>query len=571
MPNIRLLQSFLTEATGALPYSVLTNKLSDESYQGVWRREKNPIVVFSDHNLDGTAMTHHGGTVAGTATGVPVQLLFWGSWWKEAGAASRANIEAQTQRLLASRYFDELAQYGIPHAPVWRGSLIVTRPGPPASGTVSQTMRHTLNLIDDLLDDDVFPDPDDGDRIAFIVMLPDGFVLTDAVDAAGAHGHDYDFDGPFDTDTYWAGWVRHLDPVGGAPNETVETLGHELIEIITDPEYDGWHTERQTGTNELVDAGGSPAPGTVRYTNDFTTQSAFTDDVLVQAYWSNSRGRTVIPLKDVYLGRLRARIEETDRRQTNEGAFRPASGLSFCIDDRDYSWRTFDVDERVAVRIDAQGFHRTVASAWTINGMPAPGATGVVWLSTMVRGYAGKTLTDRAATVRIGYTVKPMGIDLDIASGGGGFALRVGCTLTDGDITGNILSQPTVQPFVEVGVRGTDLEIDPSYSEQYERCLKQLLKKYVERYDPMRRPRPGDPPVFDVGSIRERQPIFTPQAEWLRAKDVARGISAAYAMLKREEARSYTESLLEGLPSVAAQLSVDDVEQLLHGEETPRD
>ncbi|WEO78768.1 hypothetical protein BJQ94_06990 [Cryobacterium sp. SO2] len=568
MTNIRLIQSFLTVNDLSVgPDSVLTSKLSDESYQGGWRRAKNPMVIFSDHNMDGARMTHHGGTVAGTAGGVPVQLLFWGTWWTGAGAASRVNIEAQTQRLLASRYFAELYQYGIPHAPVWRGSLIVTSPSPPASGTTRETMRATLDLIDDLLDDNVFPDPDDGPRIAFIVLLPDGYVVTNMATVAGAHGSDYDSDGPFDTDTYWAGWVRHLDPVGAAPNNTVETLAHELIEIVTDPEFDGWHTERNTPNNELVDAGGSPAPGQASWTSNFTLQSAFTDDVRVQAYWSNAHWRTVIPLTDVYLGRLRAKLQETSRRRTAEGSFRPAAGgLSFCVEDREYWWRTFDVDERIRVRIDAQGFHTMRASAWTLNGVAVPGLSGVLRLPMTVRGYSGMTPDDRAVTVKVTYQVQPSGIDLDVASGGGSFGLRIGCTLTDADITGNILSQPTVEPFVEVGVRGTELEIDPSYTDQYERCLKQLLKQYIERYDPMRRPRPGDPPVFDVGIIRERQPIFTSQTEWLRATDVARGIGAAFAMMDVGVARAYTASLLEGLPSVGSQLSVEDVERLLHVE-----
>src|SRR3954447_7766960 len=297
-----------------------TQKLSDEDYEGGWSLVHDAMVIFSDHNMDGNVMRYNGGTVAGTAQGVPVQLVFWGGWWN-GNAGARAAIEAQTQRLLASRYFSQLTQYGIPHAPVWRGSTTVTKPSPPASASPKGTMRAVLDLIDDLIDDDVFPDPDDGPRIAFLVMMPGGFTVTGAGAPLGAHWYDYDFDGPFDTDNYWAGWVRLLDPVGAAPDLTVRVLAHELVEIITDPEGDGWHTENNTPNNELVDAGGSPNPGAVRRTSNFTTQTAFTDDVQLPAYWSQSLGRTVIPLNDRYSARLTATLREAGRRETQSGTF----------------------------------------------------------------------------------------------------------------------------------------------------------------------------------------------------------------------------------------------------------
>lgn len=574
MTEIRLITSGIDKhkhQLGDIFVPLVTSKLSDESYQGAWSRDRNPIILFADHNLDGTTMSHHGGTVAGTPGGVPVQLLFWGSWWQGAGAASRANIQAQTQRLLASRYFAELTQYGIPHAPVWRGSMIVTKPAPPASGDARQTMRATLDLIDDLLDDDVFPDPDDGPRIAFLVLLPDPFRFVSGPNdgALGAHGRDYDFDGPFDTDMFWAGWVRHLDPIGGAPDNTVETLAHELIEIITDPEFDGWHTERRTGTNELVDAGGSPAPGQAPWTARSTDQTAYTNDVRVQAYWSNAHGRTVIPLLDVYRARLRATIHETARRPGKRGTFRPEGGMASCIEDRDYRWQTFDLDERVTVRADTEGFHTASVTGWTVNGMAVTGSSGNLSLPTTVTEYIGLETVERAATVQVAYRVTARGIDLDIRSVSGGFELQVACTVTDADITGNVHSQPTSRPSVQVGVRGVDLDIDPAYTEQYERCLGEMLRKYLDVYQPMGRPRPGEPPVFDMGMLRDHQPIFTPQAEWLRAKDVARGISAAYALLDAEEARSYTAGLLKGLPSIGSALTVEQIERSLQ-EQLPR-
>lgn len=537
-----------------------TQKFSDEDYEGGWSLVHDPMVIFSDHNMDGNTMSNNGGTVAGTAEGVPVQLVFWGGWWN-GNADTRTAIEAQTQRLLVSRYFSQLQQYGIPHAPVWRGSTTVTKPAPPVSASASATMRAALDLIDDLIDDDVFPDPDDGPRIAFLVMMPGGFVVTGTGAPLGAHWYDYDFDGPFDTDNYWAGWVRLLDPVGAAPDQTVQVLAHELVEIITDPEGDGWHTENNTPNNELVDPGGSPNPGAVRRTSNFTTQTAFTDDVRVQAYWSQSLGRTVIPLNDRYSARLTATIRERTRRETQSGKFRPTGGrLSFCIEDREYWWRVYDVDEHVSVRLQPTGFRSPTASGWVVNGHPCTAAASVLSLPVTSLGYNGRDRVARPAVATVSYETSPAGIELDVAGSDGGFELIVGCQVTDSAITGNIQSQPTAAPHVEVGVRGVDLLTDPSYTKQFEHCLQVFTKRWEEQYNPLRRPRPGDPPVFDPGAIRSRLPSFVTQKEWRRARDVARGITAAYATLDTEGARDYTRALIEALPSIASQLSVEEID-----------
>jgi hypothetical protein len=550
----------LERLDGAVVAEILTNKLSDESYEGVWNRVRDPIYIFADHNMDGTQMTYHGGTIAGTASGVPVQLLFWGSWWKGPGDGMRGEIIAQTQRLLASRYFSQLAQYGIPRAPVWRGATIVIDPGPPSSGDVNSTMRATLDMVDDLLDDDVFPDPDDGPRIAFVVLLPGGYVVTDG--SLGAHWHDYDFDGPFDTDEYWAGWVLLADAVGSAPDETVVTVGHEIAEIVTDPEGDGWHTEVNSGANEIVDAGQSPLPGNTRWTANAVDQTAYTDDVKLQAYWSNAHSRTVIPVNDGYLARLRAKIRETSRRTLGEGTFRPKSGgLSFCIEDREYWWRTSGLDERVHVRFDSTGFRTPKASAWTINGHALNTSSGTITLSVTVQGFSGKEPHEYPASVVLGYAVTSNGLDITVTGVTGGFPITVGCAITDAAVTGNVLSQPTARPSVVVGIRGAVVEIDPSYTSQFESCLKVFLRRYQEMYNPTRRPRPGDPPPFDVEVIRERLGISAPQEEWNRVRAIADGITAAYQMLDREEARDYSMALLQGLHTLSSPLTTEQVER----------
>src|SRR4051795_13703659 len=90
----------------------------------------------------------------------------------------------------------------------------------------------------------------------------------------GRTGTTYDGDGPFDTDEYWAGWVRYFDPAVEDVETTMRTLTHELVELLTDPEGDGWHTGVGGGTNELCDAAESPAAGVAPHTTNATKQTA---------------------------------------------------------------------------------------------------------------------------------------------------------------------------------------------------------------------------------------------------------------------------------------------------------
>ncbi|MGZ6638083.1 MAG: hypothetical protein ACXVH3_31305 [Solirubrobacteraceae bacterium] len=323
-------------------------------------------------------MTFHGGAIG---TGLPVQLLFWGSWWLSPdGADRRAMIEARTQAMLASDYFSELFQYGI-NRPRWRGATIVTKPSPPMSFNSTDDEQAVPDLIDDLIDDDVFPDPDD-ERIAYIVLMPAGF--TETISANGAHTYDYNYEFPFDKDWYWVGWVRSFgDTPGEDPEDAIRTMSHELVELFTDPETDAWYASAASN-GEIGDAAVS-SPGSIK-------QTAWVNDAHVQAYWSNRHAATIIPIDRDYQARIRGAIIAEDVKVLEEGQFRPDPEdtrlcdliPACCLRDRDFSYEIDGHDEVVRLHVETQRY-RQPAFAWTVEGVPIQG-TGTVSLNVIASG-----------------------------------------------------------------------------------------------------------------------------------------------------------------------------------------
>ncbi len=209
--------------------------LTDRAFESDWSRPNVPLLVFADSSLPGTSVIPHGGPVA---SGVPVQLLFWGSWWTTPEGGQRLwLIEDRLKAVLASNYFSELDQYGV-SPPQFRGSLIVKKPSPPTSFPDLKAEHSPGDMIVDLIEDDVMPDPDD-EQIAYIVLMPKGFTTSGT---NGAHTRDYDYEFPFDRDWFWWAWVRYF--ADNEVDDTTRTLTHELTELLTDPNSgDGWFAD----------------------------------------------------------------------------------------------------------------------------------------------------------------------------------------------------------------------------------------------------------------------------------------------------------------------------------------
>ena len=91
----------------------------------------------------------------------------------------------------------------------------------------------------------------------------------------------------------------------------MRTATHELVELFSDPEADGWYAD-PISSGEIGDLAVS---GT-------TKQSAFVNGAKVTAYWSNRHNATVIPIDRDYRARLVGTVSPAFTG-SEHGKFRP--------------------------------------------------------------------------------------------------------------------------------------------------------------------------------------------------------------------------------------------------------
>jgi hypothetical protein len=512
------------------------------------------VLVFADSNLPGFSVQHHGGPVG---SGTPVELLFWGDFWNSPDGISRRNlIMTRVQAVLASDYFSELKQYGI-DKPHWRGSLVVMKPGPPGAFNSNGDIQAVPDLIDDLIDDDVFPDPDD-EQIAFVVFMPAGF--TQSIGANGSHTKDYDYEFPFDKDWYWVAWVRSFgDTPGEDPEDVIRTFSHELVEMLSDPEVDGWYAGNPS-TGEIGDAAVS---GNVK-------QTAWVNGAHVQAYWSNQYGATVIPIDRDYRARINGAIRLVNRNVVN-GTFRADPSDSrlcnllpqCCIDDRDYKFTRVERDEVVRLSVETQRY-RQPKIAWTVQGVSVTGNESLS-LDVIAGTFEQQHAKFCPQTVAVQCDLSDSQLTLSTVGTGANFDITVSCTVTDASITGNVKINVIAKPALTVGFVGVELTRDPEYDRQRAECNK-AAKKML---DAANRPRVGKAklgtPVEFGEAILSNVPTYARLEEYQRARRVVDMARLAVTVLPEETAQLMTASLLADVPVLQAALAVEAAKTYANG------
>ena len=539
-----------------------TIQVSDETSFGVWSRPNRRILIFSDNYLDGT-LTNSDGRIAGALGGHPLQLLFWGDWWNSAGAAKRGLVEERTKALLESGYFSELTQYGVPHAPVWRGSLIVTDPAPPSfADDADDFMNEVLRMVEDLLEDHVFPDPDDGPSILFVVLLPDTLTLGPDFGASGAHSNDYDVTFPWNDDGFWVGWIgpgQPVDPPVGGDSSLMKTLSHEVVETLTDPEGTAWRTaSADRGRREICDAG-------VSVTGSFKeSQTAFVNGVHVQSYWSVKDNATIIPIDSGYQAQLKCHIREVERHIVASGWFRPTEEdnrfcrpelSECCMADREYEWRTYAIKEVATISVNAQRYRRTDLT-WTINGHTF-GAVPNLSVTVMVASYSGRSLKVEERAVTLQCKVTPAG--LEITSSGGSFAIDVGCSVRERDITGNVKLDGgglVATPQITVGFNGSQLLYDDAYTGQITACLAAMIRRYNVQYKPSMRIAPEEGVNFSMADLLRDIPAYVRPTQYSGMQWIARAAFAAQHLDGLENSREAIRMMMAEAPTLARNIDL---------------
>jgi hypothetical protein len=538
--------SRLVNTTDRLDFSSATVIHEERSVQGVWSKPNVPVLIFADHMLPGPSVTFHDGAIG---TGLPVQLIFWGSWWNSQDGAQRASlIIDRTRAVINSEYFSELEQYGIAR-PTWRGSITVSEPGPPSAFKSIDDEAAVWDLIDDLIDDDVFPDPDDG-RIAFVVLMPQGF--TETIGNDGAHYFDDDYDFPFDEDKSWVAWVRYFDRAKGEdPEDTIEIVTHELVEMFTDPELEGWYTQTpQTG--EISDAGRSAGN---------LIQTAWVNGARVASYWSNRHSATVIPIDRDYAAQLKGVTSEEGRKVIRSGTFRPEPSDSAacetipqcCMKDREYSWTLHGFDEVARIRL-ATTRYREPKTAWKIEGFPVTGA-GNVSFTLLTEVFSGRKAEARRQLVKVTYKATDDLLEIHVAGSECNFDLNVSCSVTDASIQGNVRTNVIAVPSVVVGFVGVQIALDPEYTRQRTACFAAMVAQYNKNFKRLDEvPGPGDPVNQDMIA---QLPAYARIEQYRMAREALMLSRMAKALLPAKDARDYAMSLVDAIPAVARAVQAD--------------
>jgi hypothetical protein len=217
-------------------------------------------------------MVDGGGTVLSQAH---LQLIYWGSAWSNRlTTPAMADVTDAVANILAGPYMSRLSQYRGVGPAVLRGTTLVDTSNPPNPFSD----QNVKDLVSNLIDAGTLPEPDDeGTQIVYCVVMPPmvNFVNGNVI---GEHTYDTDYDFPFDFDKMWIAWVTN----NGTLDSLTRIFSHELAEVCTDPEGDGFQVAPSN-------------PNSWNEIGDICSSTGRINGVLVQSYWSASDNACVVP------------------------------------------------------------------------------------------------------------------------------------------------------------------------------------------------------------------------------------------------------------------------------------
>jgi hypothetical protein len=435
---------------------------------------------------------------------------------------------------------------------------VVTDPEPLAAFNSNDDVQSVPDLIDTLVDDNVFPDPDD-ERIAFVVFMAKGF--TTSLKENGSHTKDYTSDFPWVSEVlgakgwFWVAWIRFFGNPGATgpdedPESAIRTCSHELAEMLTDPELDGWYAGSVSG--EIGDAAATPGTG--------TKQTAWVNGVHVQAYWSNRHGATVIPIDHDYKARILGTIH-SDRRVSETSTYRPDPSDSklcnlspkCCLEQRDYHYTIVKQDETVQLHVET-GRYRQPQFVWSVEGTAVSNNT-TLSLDVIAGTFDGHVPKFGPQTVKVACTPVNNQLTLTTTGTGANFDIQVSCAVTDGSIVGNLKTNVIATPAVTVGFVGVEFTDDPEYKKQKDAC-NQALKDLFQKLGVGKsaKAKIGDPVQFGRAILSEL-PAYTRVQAYGNAKQVVELSRMVNAFLPNESAGPVIDALVTGTPALQAALA----------------
>ncbi|MEP7179565.1 MAG: hypothetical protein ABI775_10775, partial [Pseudonocardiales bacterium] len=525
-----------------LPFGTLGGRALfwNESFsQSAWSRPDVPLLIFADDNLGGRPVTFHDGPLG---TGLPIQLIYWGEYWNSPdGSARRAMLDSRTQALLASSYYSELDQYGVA-PPRWRGSIVATQLPAPSTFASEKDIKQVKKLTSRLLDDDVFPDPDEG-RIGFVVLMPNGFTTNVA---NGAHSDDWVYDFPLDKDNYWLAWIRYFGPeTGEDPEQAIQTISHEIAEMTTDPEPpSGWCVGPANG-GEIGDA--SEVPN--------ARQTAWVNGANVEAYWSNRHSATVIPIDRDYAARISSRTLVESTTVLDSGTFRPdPAELAFCgtipeccIPVRDYTWQQVGRDELAVLRVETARYH-TPKVQWKIQDLPVSGTGSQFVHASTAQRFNHRDPVFLDTDVQVHFEVLDGVMELRATATATNFDVTVSCEVTDGSFTGNLRVNVIATPSIVIGFVGAEISIEQEYTDAHDACGEAARAFFKAHEDSLQHtPLPGEPNELNPGVIAAL-PAFARTGLYFKAHEALILTHLAAATLPATDAIAYLQATKLRIP-----------------------
>jgi hypothetical protein len=206
-----------------------------------------------------------------------VNIIFWGSAWKETLKLRRQTVLRDAKKILSSPYMRELEQYGINRPASFNRTLIVDDSEPQDGFTLVSLTELIVGMIGDGRLQG--PNDDNGPFLHVVIMPRDIFFKKGK--PPQINGFHF-----FPPDPH-SSKKLYIVCVHFAPRSRMSaTFSHELIETCTDPERTGIKLASSlplNGSDEIADICEDDTP------------MAKVNGVKVQSYWSRNHLSCIIP------------------------------------------------------------------------------------------------------------------------------------------------------------------------------------------------------------------------------------------------------------------------------------